>query len=217
MTADAGFAAQLQGRSYQAADKTDDNPILVETDSIDSWTCFRGFTNIQYTEGTLVDTMSIDTSGDTTGVSVMPVFAWVTMKAPSNARQDTLIYFSKTAAMVEDTESLDIGEMAFSAIAVGAASVISSKTGSKMQRITVRAPVGSNQITIELGAMAHEVSTLGIYSLSGALIADLSALLHRSTGAITWNASGRVVKPGIYLLRCRTNNGIVSQPVQLVR
>lgn len=217
MTADAGFAAILAGKSYQAADKYNGNEIQVETDAIDSWTCFTGFTNILYTQGAPVDTLTVDTSGDTTGAVVMPVFAWVTLRAPSNARQDTLIYFSKTAAMTEDTASFDIGEMAYSAIAVGTATDLSSKTVSKEQGITVRAPTGRNRITIDLGARAHEVSALGIYSLSGALIADLSPLLRRSTGIITWDAPGGAVKSGMYVLRCRTNKGIVSQAVQVMR
>jgi hypothetical protein len=119
--------------------------------------------------------------------------------------------------MTEDTASFDIGEMAYSAIAVGAATDLSSKTVSKERGITVRAPTGRNSITIELGARAHEVSALGIYSLSGALIADLSPLLRRSTGIITWDAPGGTVKSGMYVLRCRTNKGIVSQAVQVMR
>ncbi|MBN1130073.1 MAG: hypothetical protein JXA71_13865, partial [Chitinispirillaceae bacterium] len=121
MNADPGFVTALAGRSYQAADKYDNNAIVVETDSIGSWTCFRGVAGIMYTRGTPVDTIMVDSTGDTTGISVMPLFAWVTLRAPASSRQDTLIYFSKTAAMppLDDSGSIDVGEMAYAAITVG--------------------------------------------------------------------------------------------------
>jgi hypothetical protein len=219
MTVDAGFASVLKGRSYQATDKKDSNAIQVETDSVDSWTCFRGFTNILYTGGTTVDTISIDSTGDTTGISITPVFAWVTLRAPSSSRQDTLIYFSKTATMaaLEDTTDVDIGEMSYSAIAVGAASVMTSKNVLKTRHMVVRAPVGSKNVTIDLGESARDASALGIYSLSGALIEDLSPLLRRSSAVISWNAGGERAKTGMYIVRCVTSKGMVSQTIQIVQ
>jgi hypothetical protein len=219
MIADPGFAGQFSGRIYQAADQTKHDSMIVVTDSI-PWTSFRGYTNILYTQGTPVDTLSInDLTGDTTGVAVMPVFAWVTLRAPSASRQDTLFYFSKTAAMppLTDTADIDIGAMSYAAITVGTAAVIASKTVSKAQGISIRMHPRSDALFIDLGALAAQTTALGIYNLSGACIADLSHLLNRSTGVIHWNTQGKMLKQGMYLLRCKTKNGMVAKPVQLIR
>lgn len=219
MTSDPGFADLLSGRIYQAADKTKRDSIDIETDSI-PWTSFRGYTNILYTKGTPVDTLSInELTGDTIGASVMPVFAWVTLRAPTNARQDTLFYFSKTAAMppLTDTLTIDIGAMSYGAITVGTASVLASKTVSNAHGIAIRVRPGSNEIVIHLGGLTAQTTALGIYNLSGACIADLSHLLNRSTGVIHWNTQGKMLKQGMYVLRCKTKNGMVAKTVQLIR
>lgn len=216
MTQDNNFTSLLAGRTYETRAWNSDDSLTVNTSSVNSWKCYRGLANLSFPQGTTVDTVMVDSLSDTIGLTVVPVFMWVTVQAKTAPGLDTLFYFSKTSKMpaVTDTGNIDIGAMVYAPVTVLGSQVM-SRPVERSNQVTIRST--KDRISINLGSYAGEAVSVKIYSLSGVLIADLSAELAAKSGAVEWNHGSSGAKSGIYIVRCATKSGMVTSSFKLVR
>jgi hypothetical protein len=207
------FVALLKNRSYQAKDENGDS-MEVNTDAIKNWSAWGGRINLAIPAGTPADT-SLITEGMAVSVISKSVFIWVTLKAKSTAGQDTLYYYTKTAALI-DTATIDAGSIVYAPLKVTTAGTKPAYPSKQETAALSVWTTGGENVVVNFKAVYREALALEVFNISGMRVADLSAMLPGSNGTVTWSARRGAVKPGMYILRLKTRNGVVSTPLKVM-
>lgn len=178
--------------------------------------------------GTTVDTSVLDSlpiNVDTVGISMVPIVAFVKIKTGSVEGNYKLYYYSKTGPLpdaVLDTSSgipdMDIGDMVYTTVSLGNASVISRFTP-QVKRFSINAypnPFTAN-VQIDFETTCSDKSNVRIFSSNGRL---MKSLVPTISGHAVWDGTdiyGRTVHTGSYLIQVKDDKKAVVKRVELVR
>ncbi|MBD3393864.1 MAG: hypothetical protein GF418_17165 [Chitinivibrionales bacterium] len=220
MPEDAGMADALAGRVVAAHGPSGDDSIDVHTDSVELWHTYSAAVGISLDAGDPVDTFvvadSLDTSitisADTVGMTIIPVFIYVQVKAAAAEDSVVLYYYTKTAGMPDTvvdssdmTALIDQGDMAYVNVAVSSAAGVASRTVPGRAGLLVRAmPDPFTAQTVISFPSFERAARMDIYSVEGALVKSLA--IDAGQSAVTWNGTdnaGATVTAGTYLARFR--------------
>lgn len=211
------FVTNLKHRTYMAKNEDEDDSMKVNTDAVVNWSAWGGKVSIAIPSGTLADT-SLDTMGMSLGVISKSVFIWLTLTAKNSLGQDTLLYFTKTAAMpaLSDTANTDIGEIKYAPLSI-TNSGIKLTVSPKQDHSTLSGSwnPGSGRLVIQFRAICKDAIALEVFNVSGKKVADLSPALFGSNGFISWNIKNSAAQAGLYILRLKTRNGSISTTVSV--
>jgi len=213
------FVGILKHRSYSAANPNDTVSITVNTDSVKNWSAWGGTVNITIPAGAAADTM-VDTMGMTLGIISRPVFVWITLMSKNIAGPDTLYYFSKTAAMpaLSDTANVDKGQITYVPLIVTNSGIRFADQSKKDSRaVSVFSYPGGDKVVINFPARYKEATGLEVFAVSGMKVADLSSALSGSNGSFTWSIKNSRVQPGLYFVRLKSREGIISTPLRILK
>jgi len=229
MGTDNGMLSYFQGLSMTASD-TAGNDTTLNADSAGQWAGYRGSLGLNIPAGTVMDTFFIDTAGtlgfDTIGITFIPLFVYVTLKAGSVAGEYPVFYYGKSGPMPDplDTSSLNIdaGDFVFFRVRVGPIAVenlplLSGSRGLWLDAFPNPAP---GAVSVRFSVPEHAPAGLEVYSVNGALVKKLPAGEIRAPGIAAWNGRDQKdnrVHPGTYVLRLNAGSQCISKQVQIVR
>jgi len=203
----------------------DDSEIEVNYDSVDQWFGFSGHIGLSQAQYSEMDTVVWipDTSGeseiDSIGMSAVPVFLYLTIKAPMEMGDDTLYYYTKTGSMRIDTSELglDAGMMKYVPIKV---STVGTIAGTMVKRTTSGLSILQRQngaIDISTADKRFIGSKGAIYTMRGTLVREFTL---SADGLFSWDRkdrSGKAVSLNTYVIRLGASGNVKTGTTTLMK
>lgn len=216
---DSGVRVMLKGRTFRgvpASPETLGKPDSVVVDKVPHWFGFGGRIDVFVPAGQPADTIASDQA-----VKAIPVYLYLTLKAPPQDTGARIIYYSKTGSLdtnaFKTSTNRDRGSMVYRPIRLTPPTVARPRPASPAQGFSVlRSPEGS--LHISLPAPSGSWRGLELRSSTGARLRSWPAAA-LSSGQILWDgadAAGRALPAGRYLLFLSGANRPAAKPFILL-
>lgn len=222
---DPGVRMFLKGRTIRANASPDSmgKPFNVKTDTVPQWFGFGGRIDISVPAGSPADTVL-----DTTSFKALPVYIYLSLKAPDRDTTARLIFFSKTGrldtSVFASSSNQDRGALVYRPIVVGNPVSLPSRVSPAAGRALSVARSGPGILLINLPA--HPGSgpaalwhSLEIRNSAGAVLRSWPGPSLSGRASLAWNgedAAGRPLPAGRYVLVLTGWQAALAQPFPLL-
>jgi hypothetical protein len=226
---DAGVRNFLLGRSIRVNASPDSlGPRFnLRTDTVPTWVGFGGRIDVRVPAGQAADTIL-----DTTAFKALPVYVYLTIKAPATDTTVRLLYFSKTGKL--DTNGFggganqDRGGLVYRPVTVGSPVSLPSRApraagyaGAGPDGLShIRLSEGHHVLTMPAPAARAAGSRLEVRGSDGAVLRSWTGEALRDAAWIPWDGkdrTGRTLPSGRYVLVLLDDGRILARPFPLLR
>jgi hypothetical protein len=229
MGADNGMLTYFENRIISASD-TAGNDTSINSDSIAEWAGYKGYIGLNIAAGSSLDTFMVgtasDSSTDTTCVSLIPVYVYVTLKAGSSGGVFPILYYQKTGEMPDSSDNSEIivdgGDFTYFPVNVGGTSLergILSTNGLKLS-IDARPNPSNGTISFFYNSDVATQIKIEVFAINGALVRSLNSSIAAATGSVFWDGNdqrGFAVPRGTYMVRLSNGADKITRIIQMIR
>lgn len=201
--ADSGVRAMLKGRTFRgvpASPETLGKPDSVVVDKVAHWFGFGGRIDVFVPAGQPADTITNDQAA-----KALPVYIYLTLKAPLHDTGARIVYYSKTGPLdttaYRTASNRDRGSMVYRPIRLVPPTAARPRPASPGRDFSVLRSAGG-AVHISLPAASGAGRVLELRSSSGALLRSWPAA-SLAAGQVQWDgtdAAGRAMPAGRYVL-----------------
>jgi hypothetical protein len=235
LSEDAGVRPFLLGRNIRvsASPESLGTRFNLRPDTVPRWMGFSGRIEVRVPAGQAADTVVADTSlaEDTTALKVLPVYVYLTLKAPEADTTVRLLYFSKTGPLdtagIGDGTNQDRGSLVYRPITVGGPVALRSRPARAGLAGLSHFRFSSGHHVLSLPAAAagpgsgEAWSRLEVRGSGGAVVRSWPAEALRGGASIVWDGTdqgGRALPSSRYVLILSGSRGpLLVRPFPLLR
>lgn len=227
LEADPGMLAYFQNRTFTASDSAKHDTTL-NTDSVGQWAGYRGLLGINLAAGEPMDTFFLDTSSgamfDTIGLTLIPVYVYVTLRANSTPGLYSIFSYGKSGPVPDPLDTslnVDAGDFAYFPVQVGPVALEKAPAAGPADFWLDAYPnPARGPVSIRFRTGREPGPALEVFSVGGALVRKLGLPEIPAAGALSWDGRdqrGAPVQSGAYVLRLRDGGRSIAKKIQIVR